>query len=180
MTVLDLLRDGGYTLYARHAQATADADQTHIDFTDCRTQRNLSTYGRIQARKYGDVLRALQVPLEYPVITSPFCRSIETTALAFGELSFEIDPFWANAYLLSAALPQDAYRSILNAIDDELEAMPVQGRNRVIVAHSFPPGVALGALADMETVILKPYGRGIGYQVVGRLTLDEFMQIVWL
>lgn len=175
MALIDYLSDGGYTLYVRHAQATAGSDQPTIDFSDCRTQRNLSAYGRWQAREYGDALRTLQIPLEYPIIASPFCRTIETAALAFGEPYIEIDPFWVNVYLLSTDLLRYERRRMLSAIDAALEARPE--RNRVIVAHSFPPGMGLGPIADMETIVIRPYGRGHGYHIVGRLPLDALMRL---
>jgi hypothetical protein len=35
-------------------------------------------YGRRQAAYYGEILRLLNMPISYPVISSPFCRAIET------------------------------------------------------------------------------------------------------
>lgn len=48
-TIVDLLRKGGYILYAKHGEATIGKDQAQIDIHDCATQRNLSDYGLGQA-----------------------------------------------------------------------------------------------------------------------------------
>jgi phosphohistidine phosphatase SixA len=76
--LLDLLGVGGYILYARHGEANVGEDQPNLNFLNCYTQRNLSEMGRWQAVYYGQILRNLQIPVSYPVQSSPFCRAIET------------------------------------------------------------------------------------------------------
>ncbi len=80
-SLLDLLRRGGYILYVRHGEATVGEDQPNINFLYCFTQRNLSETGRRQAIYYGQIIRNLQIPINYPVLTSPLCRTIETAQL---------------------------------------------------------------------------------------------------
>jgi hypothetical protein len=43
----------------------------------------------------------------------------------------------------------------------------------MIIAHSFPEGLGLGQLSDLETVVIKPFGQGNGYDIVGRLPLSD-------
>lgn len=75
-SLLNLLRSGGYILYARHGEATVGEDQPNLNFRDCATQRNLSGLGRIQAIYFGEYLRALQIPVSYPIIASqPFFQN---------------------------------------------------------------------------------------------------------
>ena len=50
---------------------------------DCRTQRNLSDEGRAHARQVGEAFRAQGVPVAQ-VLSSPWCRCLETARLAFG------------------------------------------------------------------------------------------------
>jgi broad specificity phosphatase PhoE len=69
------------------------------------TRRNLSEMGRRQAVYYGQILRNLQIPICYPIQTSPFCRAIQTAQLAFGNIGIQIDPFWFEIYKLSGNLP---------------------------------------------------------------------------
>jgi broad specificity phosphatase PhoE len=91
--LIDLLRGGGFILYAKHGEATLGEDQPNLNFLYCFTQRNLSEMGRRQAVYYGQILRNLQIPICYPIQTSPFCRAIQTAQLAFGNIGIQIDPF---------------------------------------------------------------------------------------
>lgn len=168
--LLDLLRGGRYILYARHGEATVGEDQPDLSFQYCYTQKNLSDYGRRQAVYYGQILRALQIPISYPIFTSPFCRAIETAQLAFGRENVQIDPFWVDVYRLSGDLSAFEQNRILNDLKSKLEIIPPQGTNTVIIAHSFPSGVGLGQIPDMGTVIVKPLGRGNGYKITSRLS----------
>jgi hypothetical protein len=103
-SLLDLLRRGGFILYSRHGEATVGEDQPNLNFQYCFTQRNLSEVGRRQAIYYGQILRHLRIPISYPILTSPFCRTIETAQLAFGSSTIQIDPFWFDVYKLSGNL----------------------------------------------------------------------------
>lgn len=66
---------------------------------------------------------------------------------------------------------------ILNALSEELEDKPPIGRNKVIISHSFPAGVGLGPIPNMGTVVVKPNGRGKGFEVVARLSLEELTSL---
>lgn len=170
-SLLSSIRKGGFIFYARHGEATVGRDLPRFNFQNCLTQRNLSEMGRRQAIYYGEILRYLQIPIKYPVSASPFCRTIETAQLAFGSGNVEVNPFWVEVYRLSGNLPSGDRTRILNNLQSVLETIPEEGRNQVIVAHSFPEGIGLGQIPDMGTVILRPRGQGNGYEVVSQLSL---------
>ncbi|MFC7063812.1 histidine phosphatase family protein [Halobacillus seohaensis] len=174
-SILSLLRDGGYVLYARHAEATIGEDQPNFDLQDCSTQRNLSETGRKQAEMYGQTFRQLRIPVEDPVLASPFCRSRETAVLAFGEDNIQVDPFWMDVYWLSGDLNSSEQQAIVNNLNSRLETQPSVGTNTLIIAHNFPEGVGLGQISNMGTVVLKPKGQGNGYEYVTQLSLDEWV-----
>ncbi|OIJ16280.1 histidine phosphatase family protein [Anaerobacillus arseniciselenatis] len=174
---LNSLREGGYILFARHAEATIGRDLPNLSFYDCATQRNLSDRGRSQAFTYGEELRRLNIPVNYPVITSPFCRNIETAQLAFGEQNFQIDPFLVETYRLSGTLNAWEQASILNQLDAVLETQPSPGRNTVIIGHSLPRGVGFGRIPNMGTVIVRPFGQGNGYEIIARLSLPTLSNL---
>lgn len=67
--------------------------------------------------------------------------------------------------------------SILYNLSKALEEQPPKGSNQVIIAHSFPAGVGLGPISDMGTVVVRPHGRGMGFDVVARLSLDELNRL---
>ncbi|SQB93201.1 phosphoglycerate mutase [Clostridium tetanomorphum] len=156
--LLDILRNGGYILYIRHGEATVGVDQPNLNFQYCLTQRNLSEIGRRQAVYYGETLRSLQIPINYPILASPFCRTIETAQLAFGMENVKIDPFWVEIYRLSGNLSNEEQNRILVSLQSKLEIKPPQGSNKVIIAHNFPQGIGLGQIPNMGTVIVKPLG----------------------
>ena len=63
---------------------------------------------------------------------------------------------------------------ILNHFHSIMEKPPLEGENKVIVAHSFPKGVGLGDIPYMGTVVVKPKGAGNGYEVVQQLDLEDW------
>jgi len=176
--LLDLLRNGGYVLYTRHGEATVGVDQPNLNFQYCFTQRNLSEMGRRQAMYYGEILRSLRIPINYPILTSPFCRTIETAQLAFGRENVQIDSFWFEVYRLSGNLSSVEQNRILVSLQSELETKPPQGGNKVIIAHSFPQGIGLGQIPNMGTVIVKPLGQGKGYEIISKLSLADLANLL--
>ncbi|PYZ95281.1 histidine phosphatase family protein [Salipaludibacillus keqinensis] len=173
-SLLSSLREGGLIFYARHGEATVGMDLPSFHYQNCLAQRNLSEEGRRQAIYYGKILRALQIPIQSPVSTSPFCRTIETAQLAFGSGNVIVDPFLADLYRLSGDLSSRDRQRILDNLQAMLEKNPEGGGNKVIVAHSFPVGVGLGQIPDMGTVIVRPKGEGHGYEVISQLSLEDF------
>ncbi len=177
-TLLNSLREGGYILYVRHGEALVGEDQPNLNFQHCSTQRNLSEVGRRQAITYGEVLRSLRIPVGYPVLASPFCRTIETAELAFGKEIVQVDPFFVEIYRLSGDSNPIEQTKILNSFNSMLEIPPPLGSNKVIIAHSFPQGVGIGQISDMGTVIVKPRGQGNGYEVISRMSLNELRNLL--
>jgi phosphohistidine phosphatase SixA len=80
----EALRTGGVVALMRHARAPGVGDPADMKLEDCRTQRNLSEAGRAQARRIGEAFRERGVSVER-VLSSAWCRSLETARLAFGE-----------------------------------------------------------------------------------------------
>ena len=80
-----LLQRGGQVVLMRHALTTPGAgDPPGMRLDDCGTQRNLSDEGRRHARAVGAALRERNVPVDR-MLTSPWCRCVETARLVFGE-----------------------------------------------------------------------------------------------
>jgi phosphohistidine phosphatase SixA len=75
------LRAGGVVALIRHARAPGTGDPPNFRLDDCATQRNLSAAGRAQARRIGEAFRGVRVDR---VLSSAWCRSLETAQLAFG------------------------------------------------------------------------------------------------
>jgi broad specificity phosphatase PhoE len=80
-----LLKDGGQVILIRHTLTTPGVgDPPGMRLADCGTQRNLSEEGRVHARRIGEEFRRRGIPVER-VLSSPWCRCLETARLAFGK-----------------------------------------------------------------------------------------------
>ncbi len=73
----------------RHANAPGIGDPPDMRLGDCSTQRNLDADGRAQARRIGDAFRRQGITVGL-VLSSAWCRTIETAELAFpGQVRIE-------------------------------------------------------------------------------------------
>ena len=156
------LQQGGHVLYIRHALTTPGfGDPPGFKLEDCSTQRNLSDEGRAQARRMGDALRSRKVPIG-EVLSSPWCRCLETAKLAFGRAQT-----WSALSNLHAR-QQNAEKQV-RALRPRVAAH--QGKdNLVLVAHGSVALALAGEHPAMgEILVLKP--QSPGFSVAGRLSL---------
>ena len=95
--VWDALRGGGLVMLIRHAATEPGlGDPPGFRVEDCATQRNLSEAGRAEARLIGAAFRHRGIPV-HRVLSSRWCRCLETGRLAFGRalfLSGKTRPRW--------------------------------------------------------------------------------------
>jgi len=153
--LLTTLRAGGLIIFLRHAETgSAAPDQAGAVLGDCATQRNLDATGRAQAAEIGSAFRDLGISVTR-VLASPFCRTMETAALAFG--AAEPEPALALPRHVDAA----AHVVMGAALRGLLPDSPLFG-NWVMVGHSYhmiaaggPPPRPQGA-----AIILRPDGGG--------------------
>lgn len=92
------LRSGGHVLLIRHAETEPGiGDPPGFRLGDCSTQRNLSPAGQLQARRIGERFSGLGIPVD-AVLSSRWCRCLDTAGLAFGKASPEpaLDSFFAD------------------------------------------------------------------------------------
>lgn len=75
-----LLRQPGHAVLIRHADAPGGGDPQGFRLDDCRTQRNLGTQGRAQARRIGEAFHARGIKVTR-VLSSQWCRCRETAEL---------------------------------------------------------------------------------------------------
>ncbi|CAH8770760.1 histidine phosphatase family protein [Paenibacillus dendritiformis] len=176
--IIEALRNGGYILYMRHGEATMGQDFPHVIFDDCGTQRNLSEEGKRQAREIGQMINKLNIPIQYPVWTSPYCRARDTARIAFGSQNVKVIPLLADIVKVSTQdVPVEEKQNIVANISRVLEIAPARGSNQIIIGHSFPAGTALGEIPNMGTAVIKSRGQGNGYEVARIMSLEEFMKL---
>ncbi len=95
------LRSGGHVLLIRHARAPGTFDPPEFKLDECSTQRNLNDEGRAQAKRLGELVRAMNVPV-HRVLSSEWCRCVETAQLAFGADAVSTDKLLSSPTQLSA------------------------------------------------------------------------------
>jgi phosphohistidine phosphatase SixA len=164
-----LLREGGYVILVRHAAGDASQkDAENLLLNDCRTQRNLSRQGRIDARGIGQAFDTLQIPVS-KVLSSPFCRTMDTGRLVFGQVerSNELN------YVKDTEEEKRKGATLLSPL---LSTVPTTGTNTVLITHSTNILGTLGFVpAEGEAIIFKP--EGSTYKQIGRIRPQQWSEI---
>lgn len=154
-----LLRDGGHAVLIRHAMAPGTGDPAKFDIEDCATQRNLSEQGKQQARRMGALFAARAAPADR-VLSSRWCRSLETARLAFGDRA--VEPFPALDALTG---DKDAEQSA--AVMEEIRDYSGSG-NLLMVTHDVNIKALTGVSPrEGEAIIVQPQDDGL--RVIGRI-----------
>jgi broad specificity phosphatase PhoE len=160
-----LLQGGGQVVLMRHAITTPGAgDPPGMRLDDCRTQRNLTDEGRRHARQVGEAFRARGIVIDR-VLTSPWCRCLETARLAFG--AADVSSSLGNLFGRPEQRPSQVR---------EMEVLVGGWRGRgdlVLVSHGSTIAALTGTNpAPSELVVVTPQGQG-GFVVRGRLTAHQ-------
>ncbi|HZM36821.1 MAG TPA: histidine phosphatase family protein [Burkholderiales bacterium] len=158
-----LLARGGQVVLVRHAETTpGTGDPPGFRLEDCTTQRNLSELGRAQARRLGDRFREHRVPVSR-VLSSPWCRCIETAEHAFG-VRPDTHPALGNLF----GRAENRERQVA-AFRELIAERPAQG-NLVLVTHGSTTVALTGEHPAMgEAIVLMPLGAG-NFRVAGRIS----------
>jgi broad specificity phosphatase PhoE len=155
-SLVDRLRHGGFVIYLRHASTDfSQADSDLVNLQNCATQRNLTDVGRDQARAMGEAIGALGVPIG-EVLSSEFCRTLETAHLAFGRAA----PSRELTSISGLSVAERDRR--LEGLRVMLATPPSDATNTVLVAHQFNLRDAMGVTLDAEgeAAVYQPDGVG--------------------
>lgn len=153
-TLVSRLRRGGLVVYFRHAVTdVTQVDQRPVEFFNCGKQRNLSAEGRSQSRAIGEAFRSLGLPVGQ-VLSSPFCRALDTARLAFGRAE--------SSEKLSFAMGAATHvkENAAEALRQLLSVPPASGTNRIIVSHTANLKDAAGIWPATEgiAIVFEPRG----------------------
>lgn len=174
---VQLLRRGGLVLYMRHG--TTDAripDQIPVRLDDCQSQRPLTEAGRAQLDKIKGFVSKLRVPYS-ELISSPFCRAIESAQRVFGT-SVQIDP----ELRYTATMPEvDKKPAVARTRHWLSRKVPTAGSNRVVVAHG--PNIAelMDYMPPEATLILfRPLGGSTppGFEYIASIEPSHWPQLL--
>src|SRR3989344_5078574 len=154
-------KQGGKVVLMRHAAVERGASPIKHVPGDCVAEMNLSSLGREQAKRVGEMFRTRGI-FTGDVLASPYCRTMDTGRLAFGNVK-----------------PSEAIRLIEGISAREVarinaQAMKLVGgykgkANLILVTHQ--PNVEAIALESLEPagmLVLAPKG-GEEFDVLGRI-----------
>jgi phosphohistidine phosphatase SixA len=171
MPLMEALRQGGHTVLLRHAATEkVTPDQNLFDIDDCSTQRNLSDEGRRQAERIGQSFAKLGIPVG-AVLSSPYCRCMETGELAFGKAAT------SEVLRVGDSQPGTGRDDPGIAIRKLLDTPPEAGKNTVLIAHSVTLLYAFGLTSRPEGIahVFRPSGVGLGRPAyIGMVKPDEW------
>jgi len=173
------LRQGGYSIYFRHTATdwSQDDDVTAAgDWTSCdpARMRQLSDAGRATARRVGDAIRALRIPVD-KVLSSEYCRAAETARL------MRLGPVTTTRDVMNmrAAEFVGGRAAAVRRAQRVLAAPPPKGANAVIVGHGNLMRAATGAYPDeggSGVFAPKPDTDG-GFEILVLLTADDWLRL---
>lgn len=161
-----LLKSGGQVVLIRHALTTPGVgDPEGMKLGDCGTQRNLSDTGRAHARQLGEAFRQRGIAVGQ-LLSSPWCRSVETAKLAFGREP-GLTPALGNLFGRSQEV--DRQLAVLRPLASQ---KPATG-NTVMLSHGSTILALTGVSPDTaEMVVLTPQGDG-RFKVAGRMSAHK-------
>jgi phosphohistidine phosphatase SixA len=169
--IVEALKSGGYTILLRHmATAPFNPDSATFDIDDCATQRNLSDRGRQQAKRLGQSFQKLGIRVD-EVLSSPYCRCMETGELAFRKVTS------SELLRVGDSRPGSGSDDPGIAIRKLLDTPPPAGENTVLIAHSVTLLYAYGLTGKPEGIahVFQPTGLGLGQaRYLGSVKPDDW------
>lgn len=164
------LSEGGLTVYFRHALTDrTQADRPNFVASDCAMQRNLSEAGRAQARRIGDAIERLRLPVG-DVIASPYCRTMQTARLISRKT------VRAEEAVRGRAVPGNP--PDFSGLDELLARPAAKGEGlRIVVGHGngFEAVAGVPHLEEGDAAVLRP--GPAGWVIVARLRAEEWERL---
>jgi phosphohistidine phosphatase SixA len=154
------LRQGGYILYFRHGKTdhnTFDTDRKNL--SDCSSQRLLSEEGRKEMILIGDTIKKLGIKIG-SVISSPYCRSIDTATRAFGRAEINSD------LKHTVIADETTMHRQAKALQKMLSKVPaIEGTNDVLSAHTanLQEAASIWPKPEGVAIVFKPEGDSFKY-----------------
>lgn len=168
-TLLSRLQQGGYVIFFRHGAtdfSQKDTDKKNLE--NCQTQRRLSSKGRQQAAMIGEGFKAKGIPVG-DVITSYYCRCINTAKIAFGKATPSMD------ITSIQGVPLDVRQQRISNLRKMLNTPAKPGTNTILVAHQWMFKDAAGhRLIEGEAAIFKPQSNAVVARFIKRIKPEEW------
>jgi phosphohistidine phosphatase SixA len=177
--LVEALRGGGYNIYFRHAAtdwSQNDRVEEAGDWTSCdpSEMRQLSETGRATARRVGDAIRALKIPVG-KVLSSEYCRAAETARL----MDLGLVETTRDIMNLRAMEHVGGREAVIRRARSILSGPPSPGTNVVIVGHGNLMRAATNAYAgEGGSGIYAPRpGSNEGFELVAELSAGDWTRL---
>ncbi len=159
------LKQGGKVILLRHTHVDIQEGIGRLAPGNCAAEVNLSTSGVEQAKRIGEAFRAHGIAVG-EVLSSPYCRCMDTGRLAFGRAT-------AVRYLVPPGVVSDS-QAKLNNESVLQEILNHHGpSNLVMITHDLnianillEPTVSMG-----EFFVLQP--KGADFDVIGKIRMGD-------
>ncbi len=169
--LIERMQAGGLVIYWRHAATDRSQRDTDLaDMSRCEGQRNLDDRGHEQARQVGEGFERHAIPVER-ILSSPFCRNVDSARIAFGEDSWEVRD---DLFNVPPVRDRQRQQELVEALRRYLVTAPGDaGKNVVIVGHNINLQQAARVRIDEgEIAVFEPGSDSP--RVLGVLTPDDF------
>mgnify|MGYP001022069310 CR=1 FL=1 len=178
--LFNALRNGGHTLYFRHAATDWSHSYNVVkpgDWKSCdeSKMRQLSDAGRVSAERVGKAIKALEIPIG-KVLSSEYCRAVETAErMDLGTVEATSD-----IMNLRAASFVGGDKVAVARLQRILKRSPAHGENKVIWAHGNLARESTGAYPREggAVVILATPDKPHGFLVLGQLSPEDWFSMV--
>lgn len=160
------LKSGGYIVLIRHAVTESGiGDPPGFTLGDCSTQRNLSAKGRAEAKRIGAAFHRRDIPIS-DVLSSRWCRCIDTAQLAFGQVKpvAMLDSMFNDA----AASESKIVNEVLAAV-----ARHTGPGNLILVTHAANIQALTGVSAASGEIVVTARDGPRKLKVIGRLGVPD-------
>lgn len=175
--LVEALRQGGYNIYFRHGATDWSQHDTITakgDWTSCdpKQMRQLSAQGREIAKRIGEAIRRLGIPVGR-VFSSEYCRTRETAQhLDLGPVS----PTLAVMNMLAAEFV-GGREAVIARARHALATPPMTGKNDVFVAHGNLMQAALGAYTgEAGAAVIVPHGNG-AFRLIAQVSPEDWERL---
>lgn len=169
--LIERMQAGGLVIYWRHAATDRSRrDQDLTDMSRCELQRNLDDHGREQARRVGAGFERHAIPVER-ILSSAFCRNIDSARIAFGDASWEVRD---DLFNVPPVRDRQRQQALVTALRGYLVTPPEDGdSNVVIVGHNINLQRAARVRIDEGEIAVFDPG-GDAPRVLGTLSPEDF------
>lgn len=170
------MRDGGYVVYFRHANATVGVDNFNSTvpqwwtLCDSTIARQLSTTGRMQAEETGAAFKNIDLPINR-ILSSEFCRCVQTAELFDIEPVLPVETSQALTYTVYGDEDGRYQRTL-----DLINGLPVSSGVIILTAHSFPTG-SPGPLLQMGDAAVYKQAPGASADIVAIVTVADWVAL---